>query len=167
MSRSKTTAALILVDVQYDFLPGGSLAVANGDEILPVILDTLLQPDFDWMVVVASQVSIYPGIDLGSARQTDFDRIIIRPTTSPSPRHKTARCSPKGLCKMPEGKTTSRPFGQITVFKVLAGVRSTKTLNGGYATIQKTRSSLCERSANPALRADVAAAGQTYPISTH
>jgi nicotinamidase/pyrazinamidase len=29
--------ALIIVDVQYDFLPGGALAVPNSDEILPVL----------------------------------------------------------------------------------------------------------------------------------
>lgn len=29
--------ALIIVDVQYDFLPGGSLAVTDGDQIIPVI----------------------------------------------------------------------------------------------------------------------------------
>lgn len=28
---------LVAVDVQYDFLPGGSLAVAGGDEIIPMI----------------------------------------------------------------------------------------------------------------------------------
>lgn len=28
---------LIVVDVQYDFLPGGHLAVANGDEVVPLI----------------------------------------------------------------------------------------------------------------------------------
>jgi len=28
---------LIVVDVQYDFLPGGSLAVAGGDQIIPLI----------------------------------------------------------------------------------------------------------------------------------
>jgi len=28
---------LVVVDVQYDFLPGGSLAVAGGDEIVPLI----------------------------------------------------------------------------------------------------------------------------------
>jgi len=28
---------LIVVDVQYDFLPGGSLAVSSGDEIVPLI----------------------------------------------------------------------------------------------------------------------------------
>lgn len=28
---------LVVVDVQYDFLPGGSLAVAGGDEIIPLV----------------------------------------------------------------------------------------------------------------------------------
>lgn len=38
--------ALIIVDVQNDFLPGGSLAVQNGDAILP-ILNNLLDKPFD------------------------------------------------------------------------------------------------------------------------
>src|SRR5262249_27635415 len=29
--------ALIVVDMQNDFLPGGSLAVSNGDEVIPVL----------------------------------------------------------------------------------------------------------------------------------
>jgi len=29
--------ALILVDVQNDFLPGGALAVPRGDEVVPVL----------------------------------------------------------------------------------------------------------------------------------
>lgn len=43
--------ALLIVDVQNDFLPGGSLAVPNGDEIIPVINDLI--PKFD--LVVATQ----------------------------------------------------------------------------------------------------------------
>lgn len=43
--------ALIIVDMQYDFLPGGALAVDNGDEIIPVI--ARIQDDFE--VVVATQ----------------------------------------------------------------------------------------------------------------
>ena len=43
--------ALIVIDMQYDFLPGGALAVENGDEIIPVI--NRIQEDFD--VVVATQ----------------------------------------------------------------------------------------------------------------
>ena len=43
--------ALILVDIQNDFLPGGALAVPEGDEIVPVV--NRLQPHFD--LVVATQ----------------------------------------------------------------------------------------------------------------
>jgi nicotinamidase/pyrazinamidase len=28
--------ALVLVDLQYDFMPGGALAVARGDEVVEV-----------------------------------------------------------------------------------------------------------------------------------
>ena len=43
--------ALILVDIQNDFLPGGALAVPDGDKVIPVV--KLLQPLFP--VVVATQ----------------------------------------------------------------------------------------------------------------
>lgn len=43
--------ALILVDIQNDFLPGGALAVTKGDEIIPLVNN--IQSKFD--VVVASQ----------------------------------------------------------------------------------------------------------------
>ncbi|WP_248308892.1 bifunctional nicotinamidase/pyrazinamidase [Devosia sp. MC532] len=33
----KSDDVLVVVDVQYDFLPGGSLAVADGDAIIPVV----------------------------------------------------------------------------------------------------------------------------------
>ena len=39
---------LIVVDVQYDFLPGGSLAVDGGDEIIPVINEMI--PDYDIVI---------------------------------------------------------------------------------------------------------------------
>jgi nicotinamidase/pyrazinamidase len=42
---------LILVDLQNDFLPGGTLAVANGDQVIP--LANRLQPLFE--LVVATQ----------------------------------------------------------------------------------------------------------------
>jgi len=44
---SKT--ALILIDVQYDFMPGGSLAVPQGDEILPVIKKIRSKGKFDYV----------------------------------------------------------------------------------------------------------------------
>ncbi len=43
--------ALVLVDLQNDFLPGGALAVPEGDQVLP--LANQLQPRFD--LVVATQ----------------------------------------------------------------------------------------------------------------
>ncbi|GAB3290666.1 nicotinamidase [Hymenobacter tenuis] len=43
--------ALLLIDIQNDFLPGGSLAVPDGDAILPLV--NQLQPTYD--LVVATQ----------------------------------------------------------------------------------------------------------------
>jgi nicotinamidase/pyrazinamidase len=43
--------ALIVVDVQYDFLPDGALAVPEGDKIIPVVNDLMEKFDF----VVATQ----------------------------------------------------------------------------------------------------------------
>lgn len=41
--------ALIVIDMQVDFCPGGALAVAGGDEIVPAIND--LMPDFDAVIL--------------------------------------------------------------------------------------------------------------------
>ena len=46
-----TMKALLLIDIQHDFLPGGSLAVPEGDQIIPLV--NQLQPHFD--LVVATQ----------------------------------------------------------------------------------------------------------------
>lgn len=43
--------ALLLIDIQNDFLPGGSLAVPDGDQIIPIV--NALQESFD--LVVATQ----------------------------------------------------------------------------------------------------------------
>jgi len=42
---------LLIVDIQNDFLPGGALAVADGDEIIPIV--NRIMPDYD--LVVATQ----------------------------------------------------------------------------------------------------------------
>ncbi len=42
---------LILIDIQNDFMPGGSLAVPGGDEIIPIVNE--LMPQFE--LVVATQ----------------------------------------------------------------------------------------------------------------
>jgi nicotinamidase/pyrazinamidase len=41
--------ALIIVDIQNDFLPGGALAVTDGDKIIPVV--NRLQENFDLVVL--------------------------------------------------------------------------------------------------------------------
>ncbi len=43
-----TNSALLIVDVQHDFLPGGALAVAGGDELIPII--NALQTHFGHVV---------------------------------------------------------------------------------------------------------------------
>jgi nicotinamidase/pyrazinamidase len=43
--------ALVLVDLQYDFMPGGALAVPHGDEVVPIAC--ALIPKFD--TVIATQ----------------------------------------------------------------------------------------------------------------
>jgi nicotinamidase/pyrazinamidase len=43
--------ALILTDIQYDFVPGGALAISKGDEIVPVA--NRLIPEYD--LIIATQ----------------------------------------------------------------------------------------------------------------
>lgn len=50
-AKNNQQSALIIVDMQYDFLPGGALAVPEGDKIIPTI--NQLQPYFD--VNIATQ----------------------------------------------------------------------------------------------------------------
>ncbi len=45
----QSNTALIVIDIQNDFLPGGSLAVPDGDEIIPII--NKLQKQFDLIVI--------------------------------------------------------------------------------------------------------------------
>jgi nicotinamidase/pyrazinamidase len=68
--------ALIIVDVQNDFLPGGALAVPEGDKVIPVIND--LSQDFDLVFTTqdwhpanhCSFAASHPGKKVG-------DRILI------------------------------------------------------------------------------------------
>ncbi len=57
--------ALILVDIQNDFCPGGSLAVTDGDKIVPVVnklqkLFPLVVATKDWHTADHSSFSIWP-----------------------------------------------------------------------------------------------------------
>ncbi|CAR29463.1 hypothetical protein ZYGR_0AD01450 [Zygosaccharomyces rouxii] len=47
--------ALIVVDVQNDFLPGGSLAVPHGDEIVKPVIDLIEDPTEKWDQVVMTR----------------------------------------------------------------------------------------------------------------
>ena len=61
--------ALILVDIQNDFLPGGALAVPRGDEVIPVANRLARRPGFDAVVATrdrhpndhGSFASMHPG----------------------------------------------------------------------------------------------------------
>ncbi|MBS0000989.1 MAG: bifunctional nicotinamidase/pyrazinamidase [Cyclobacteriaceae bacterium] len=59
---------LIVVDVQYDFLPGGALAVPEGDAIIPVVNELMEKIDF----VVATQ-DWHP-LDHGSFADNHVDK---------------------------------------------------------------------------------------------
>lgn len=48
-------AALLIVDIQYDFLPGGSLAVSDSDQILPPILSLTTDHAHRFDAVIATQ----------------------------------------------------------------------------------------------------------------
>lgn len=47
--------ALIVVDVQQDFLPGGALAVPNGNEIIPTVKAWVEDSEHDFATVVFTQ----------------------------------------------------------------------------------------------------------------
>jgi nicotinamidase/pyrazinamidase len=65
------TRALIAVDLQYDFCPGGALAVPDGDAVIPII--DAIAPAFDLMVATqdwhpadhGSFASAHPGSRVG------------------------------------------------------------------------------------------------------
>jgi nicotinamidase/pyrazinamidase len=49
VNKAGQDACLVVVDVQYDFMPGGALAVTQGDEVVPVINGLL--PRFENVVL--------------------------------------------------------------------------------------------------------------------
>lgn len=82
-SRESGLRALVIVDMQYDFLPGGALAVEEGDQILGLI--NRLQSEFD--LVVATQdwhpeghgsfASSHPGRSPGDVVELDgLDQVL-------------------------------------------------------------------------------------------
>ena len=51
MAQTSRKHALIIVDLQKDFLPGGALAVPGGDKIVPVIREVLEKNSWDCIVM--------------------------------------------------------------------------------------------------------------------
>ncbi|GAB1519846.1 hypothetical protein RhiTH_002917 [Rhizoctonia solani] len=78
--------ALMLVDIQYDFLPpNGSLAVANGADILPTVYDLLDHTHFD--AYFASQgCEIEEGVQKRLERLEKLGKVVeyIKKGTNPS-----------------------------------------------------------------------------------
>jgi nicotinamidase/pyrazinamidase len=77
--------ALIMVDVQNDFMPGGALPTRNGDEVVPVF--NRLQPLFDFVVATqdwhpanhGSFASNHPGRRAGEVIDLDGLQQILWP----------------------------------------------------------------------------------------
>ena len=47
--------ALLIADVQHDFLPGGALGVVGGDEIIPVLLRYIKRFDSQLLPIIATR----------------------------------------------------------------------------------------------------------------
>ncbi|CEP64143.1 nicotinamidase LALA0_S10e03422g [Lachancea lanzarotensis] len=83
--------ALIIVDVQHDFLPPkGSLAVSTGDEVVSPIVE--LMQDERWCVVVATQ-DWHPENHVSFARNHDLPDFSPFDYTAPSNSSKTQRAT--------------------------------------------------------------------------
>jgi nicotinamidase/pyrazinamidase len=86
MEMNPEKSALILVDVQKDFLPGGALAVTGGDQIVPIIKS--IQPKFQFTVATqdfhpvdhGSFASNHPGKNIGELIDLNGLSQILWPT---------------------------------------------------------------------------------------
>ena len=80
------TNALLIIDVQNDFCPGGALAVADGDAVVPVI--NAMQADFDTVLLTqdwhpaghGSFASSHPGAEPFSTTEMPYGPQVLWPT---------------------------------------------------------------------------------------
>ena len=79
--------ALLLIDIQNDFLPGGALAVPGGDEIIPVV--NTLMPGFE--MIVATQ-DWHPADHGSFAAKVIRGRRFSKRRTSTACRRRCGRC---------------------------------------------------------------------------
>lgn len=68
--------ALLLVDIQNDFLPGGALAVHEGDQILPIV-NQLLEKEFDFIIATKDWHPINHGSFASTHHKQPGERILL------------------------------------------------------------------------------------------
>ena len=72
--------ALIVIDVQNDFCPGGSLAVKNGDKIIDAINE--IQRSFQYIVLTQDwHPQDHSSFSTSNPDKLTFEPIISRPET--------------------------------------------------------------------------------------
>lgn len=80
------TNALLIIDVQNDFCPGGALAVADGDAVVPVI--NAMQADFETVLLTqdwhpaghGSFAASHPGAEPFSTTEMPYGPQVLWPT---------------------------------------------------------------------------------------
>lgn len=88
-------AALIVVDTQPCFMPGGSLAVPDGDEVVPVINSLLANSSVPWELVVFTQDWHPPAhVSFASTYQSDAAKsFLVRPPAGAAAEGVRAGCA--------------------------------------------------------------------------
>jgi hypothetical protein len=102
---NKEQSVLLLVDIQPDFMPGGALAVEDGDQILPTVRELMLADRFG--LQVATRTGIPPVISRSPAAIAGVNR--WRPSN----------CT-----------VTIKPYGRITVSRALPVRHCTRNCPG-------------------------------------
>lgn len=135
-------AALLIIDIQYDFLPpDGSLAVAGGLDVLPPTYRLL--DDASWDLVIASQVR---SVVLKSTRScTSYQhalyshRIITLPLTFHSRPDMVVRRSPPlkyHYRKKSEEAPKYKSCGRIIVLRVPTEPRLSRECRNGWTRLE-------------------------------
>jgi len=133
--------ALIVVDVQYDFCPGGNLPVPFGDQVIPVLNDYLTVADTvgipifasrDWhppgTVHFADHGGIWPEHCLQGEHGAEFHKDLRLP--------RSARTVTKGDNQRDDGYSAFQGYLQdgTTLADALHAARVTRVFVGGLAT---------------------------------
>lgn len=84
---NQNLSALIVIDVQHDFLPGGALAVPGGDEVIPVITRLMENMSFDAVILTqdfhpaghSSFASSTPGAEPFTTKEVAYGTQVLWP----------------------------------------------------------------------------------------